>query len=144
MSSKLELVAIFLFTSSVFSVTFPLTAISHYSELAPCAASHLTEELISGYYNGCSSAQLGLSSYGSCICAQRLSSIQMMISIQFAIDTECSSTSVQPFLSAFCDRWGVDIGADGGGASATTTAAGGIPTSAGSLSFLSSVLYGKC
>lgn len=145
MSSKLELVALFLFASGVFSATFPLTAISHYSELAPCAASHLTNELISLNYDGCSAAQLGLSSYGSCICAQRLGSMQRMISIDFEFDPECSSTSVQPFLTAFCNRWGVDIGAVGGGASATTTAAAkGTPTSGGSLTFPSSVLYRKC
>lgn len=116
---------------TVLSASFPLTAISHYSSLAPCAVSHLDQELNNWPYDGCSSAT-PISAYGSCICAQRLHSIQFEISLDFGADTECSTTAVQPFLTAFCDKWGVDIAAaDNIQASTTTTLAGSGPTSGG-------------
>ena len=124
-----ELVALLFFVPNVLSASFPLTAVSYYSSLAPCAQSHLTEELDGWVYDGCSSAT-PISAYGSCICAQRLESIQEEISIDFEFDTECSTTAVQPFLTAFCKRWGVDIGAAGAAASASTTA-GVVPTAGG-------------
>ncbi|KAL8796958.1 MAG: hypothetical protein Q9195_000729 [Heterodermia aff. obscurata] len=141
MVSYKELVVLIFFVPNVLSASFPLTAVSYYSSLAPCAQSHLTEELDSWIYDGCSSAT-PISAYGSCICAQRLGSIQKEISIDFEFDPECSSTSVQPFLTAFCNRWGVDIGADGA-AVTTTTAAGAEPTAGGILFFFSLMMMGK-
>ena len=128
MVSHKELVALLFFVPNVLSASFPLTAISYYSSLAPCAQSHLTQELDSWIYDGCSSAT-PISAYGSCICAQRLGSIQEEISIDFKFDPECSYTSVQPFLTAFCNRWGVNIG--DAGAPATTTA--GVVSTAGGI-----------
>lgn len=85
--------------------SFPLTAISYYSGLAPCAASHVSGILDSTLYNGCSS-NTPISAYGSCICAQRFTSIQGEISIAFKYDAECSTTTVQPYLTAFCGQGG--------------------------------------
>lgn len=114
------------------SASFPLTAISHYTELAPCAVSHLEQDLNTWPYDGCTSANTPISAYGSCICAQRLHSIQAEISLDFGADPECSTTSVQPYLTAFCEKWGVDIGAvDRASASTTTTLAAGGGNGAG-------------
>ena len=132
MSRKELATTLLFFVPNVLSASFPLTAVSHYSSLAPCAQSHLTQELDSYIYNGCSSAT-PISAYGSCICAQRLESIQFEISLDFEYDPECSSTSVQPFLTAFCNRWGVDIAAAG---AAATTTAGVVPTAGGMRSSL--------
>lgn len=113
--------------------SFPLTAIPHYSELSPCAASYMGDVLGSSIYRGCTSAT-PISAYGSCLCAQRLSSINYGISFEFRFDAECSSTSVQSFVTAFCDRWGVDLAAKAGTGpvtdtgTGTTTAVGGNPT----------------
>ncbi|KAL8714639.1 MAG: hypothetical protein Q9220_001588 [cf. Caloplaca sp. 1 TL-2023] len=104
------------------SANFPLTAVTEYTSLAPCAASHLTQELNGWIYEGCSS-NTPISAYGSCICAQRMSSIQREVSIDFEFDPECSTTGVQPYLTAFCNRWGVDLAAAEKGP-ATTTKAG--------------------
>ncbi|KAL8755874.1 MAG: hypothetical protein Q9199_003331 [Rusavskia elegans] len=108
------------------NVSFPITAISHYSELSPCAVSHVSEILDESYYDGCSSAT-PISAYGSCLCAQRLRSVQSAISVAFVIyDDECSSTGIQPYLTAFCGQWGVDIGAaEKSRPSSTTTLLGG-------------------
>ena len=130
--SRKGLATLLFFVPNVLSASFPLTAVSHYSSLAPCAQSHLTQELDSWPYDGCSSAT-PISAYGSCICAQRLESIQFEISLEFEYDPECSSTAVQPFLTAFCNRWGVDIGAAG---AAVTTTAGVVPTAGGIYSSL--------
>ncbi|KAL9046183.1 MAG: hypothetical protein Q9214_000919 [Letrouitia sp. 1 TL-2023] len=121
---QLELFGPILFLPFVFSASFPLTVISHYSELAPCAASHLSVDFNTYFYDGCSSANTPISAYGSCLCAQRLSSIQQSISIDFEFDPECSSTAVQPFVTAFCDKWGVDIGAVERSHPSTTTTLG--------------------
>ena len=121
---------ILLFIPNVLCASFPLTAISYYSALAPCAASHLSEDLDSFAYDGCTSAT-PISAYGSCLCAQRLHSIQAWISRDFGADTECSTTSVQPFLTAFCNKWGVNIGAVDAGGAGITTAAGTAPTAEG-------------
>lgn len=117
------------------NVSFPITAISHYSELSPCAVSHVSEILDESYYDGCSSAT-PISAYGSCLCAQRLRSVQSAISVAFVIyDDECSSTGLQPYLTAFCGQWGVDIGAaEKSRPSSTTTllgAGGGAETGQG-------------
>lgn len=115
-----------LFPSRISSASFPLTNISHYTELAPCAVSHIEKDLNGWPYDGCSSANTPISAYGSCICAQRLHSIQFELSLDFGADAECSTTSVQPYLTAFCDKWGVDIGTvDRASASTTTTLAAG-------------------
>ena len=127
MVTNKEFVALLFFVPKVLSASFPLTAVSYYNALAPCAQSHITQELDSDVYDGCSSAT-PISAYGSCICAQRLESIQFEISLDFEFDPECSSTSVQRFLTAFCNRWGVDIGAAG---AAATTTAGVVPTAGG-------------
>lgn len=124
MMLKTELSCFAVFLPFVFSASFPLTAVSHYSELAPCAISHLSVDLNSYIYDGCSSANTPISAYGSCLCAQRLSTIQRSISIDFEFDPECSSTAVQPFVTAFCDRWGVDIGAAERSRPSTTTTLG--------------------
>ena len=113
------------------TVSFPLTAISHYSELSPCAVSHLSGVLDRSFYGGCTSAT-PISAYGSCMCAQRLRSIQYSISLEFRYDDECSSTAVQPYLTAFCGQWGVDIAAaEKAKPSTTTTLGGGRPTGQG-------------
>lgn len=121
---KINLLCLVLFLPSVFSASFPLTAVSHYSELAPCAASHLSRDFNTYIYDGCSSANTPVSAYGSCLCAQRLSTVQRSISIDFEFDPECSSTAVQPFVTAFCDKWGVDIGAAERSHPSTTTTLG--------------------
>ncbi|KAI4230500.1 MAG: hypothetical protein LQ349_006245 [Xanthoria aureola] len=106
-------------------VSFPLTAISHYSELSPCGVSHVSRVLDETLYQGCTSAT-PISAYGSCLCAQRLRSVQKYISINFRYDDECSSTGVQPYLTAFCAQWGVDIAAaERSKPSSTTTVSGG-------------------
>ncbi|KAI4098040.1 MAG: hypothetical protein LQ339_006608 [Xanthoria mediterranea] len=106
-------------------VSFPLTAISHYSELSPCGVSHVSRVLDETLYQGCTSAT-PISAYGSCLCAQRLRSVQKYISINFEYDYECSSTGVQPYLTAFCAQWGVDIAAaEKSKPSSTTTVSGG-------------------
>ncbi|KAI4219282.1 MAG: hypothetical protein L6R36_008433 [Xanthoria steineri] len=106
-------------------VSFPLTAISHYSELSPCGVSHVSRVLDETLYRGCTSAT-PISAYGSCLCAQRLRSVQSYISIAFQYDDECSSTSVQPYLTAFCAQWGVEIAAaEKSKPSSTTTLSGG-------------------
>lgn len=106
-------------------VSFPLTAISHYSELSPCGVSHVSRVLDETLYRGCTSAT-PISAYGSCLCAQRLRSVQSYISIAFQYDDECSSTGVQPYLTAFCAQWGVDVAAaEKSKPSSTTTVSGG-------------------
>ena len=132
MMLELSLLVLILLAPSVLPASFPLTAISGYTFLAPCAASHLSFGLDTWFYDGCSSAT-PISAYGSCICAQRLSSIQRELSIDFGADTECSTSGVQPFLTAFCDKWGVDIGAvaAGGGGTGTATAANEVATGGG-------------
>ena len=123
-------VTILLSIPNVLCASFPLTAVSYYSALAPCAVTHLSVELDSYAYDGCGSAT-PISAYGSCLCAQRLHSIQFEISLDFGADTECSTTSVQPFLTAFCNKWGVNIGAVDAGGAGITTAAGAAPTAGG-------------
>ncbi len=116
------------------TVSFPLTAISHYSELAPCAVSHLSGILDRSAFIGCSSAT-PIPAYGSCMCAQRLRSIQNSISREFRFDDECSTTAVQPYLTAFCGQWGVDIAAvEKARPSTTTTLGGSRPTGQGTSS----------
>ena len=134
MMSKYEPLLLLFYLPVAFSyASFPLTAIAHYSELSPCAASYMGDVFDSQIYRGCTSAT-PISAYGSCICAQRLSSINWRIDFSFEYDAECSSTSVQSFLTAFCDRWGVDLAAKAGTGpttdtgTGTTTAAGGSPT----------------
>lgn len=125
MANSIASVLLFQLIPFVLAADFPLTAISHYSELSPCAVSHLSVVLDGYAYNGCSSANTPISAYGSCLCAQRLSTVQKSISFDFKIDAECSSTGVQPFLTAFCGQWGVDIGAAEKAHPSTTTAVGG-------------------
>ncbi|KAL8864009.1 MAG: hypothetical protein Q9198_010160, partial [Flavoplaca austrocitrina] len=111
--------------STLSTVSFPLTAIPHYSELSPCAVSHLSQDFNIWWYDGCTSAT-PISAYGSCLCAQRLRTLQNAISRDFEADDECSSTGVQAYLTAFCAQWGVDIGAaEKAKASSTTTVADG-------------------
>ncbi|KAL8951985.1 MAG: hypothetical protein Q9222_002077 [Ikaeria aurantiellina] len=52
----------------------------------------------------------------------RMSSIQFEISLDFEFDPECSTTGVQPYVTAFCNRWGVDLAAAEKGPTATTKA----------------------
>ncbi|KAL8917664.1 MAG: hypothetical protein Q9172_005745 [Xanthocarpia lactea] len=59
------------------------------------------------------------------MCAQRLRSVQYRISNSFEYDDECSSTAVQPYLTAFCGQWGVDIAAAEKAKPSTTTTLGG-------------------
>ena len=73
-------------------------------------------------YDGCSQAPI--SAYGSCICAQRMSSLQRQISIAFEFDLECSTTGVQPFVTAFCDYYGVNLAEKEKGAARTTATTG--------------------
>lgn len=125
MASKIEPLLLLLFLPTIFSASFPLTAISHYSELAPCAASHVSVILDESIFDGCSS-NTPISVYGSCLCAQRLSWVQSDISVDFGVyDPECSLTAVQPYLTAFCGQWGVDIGAAEKAKPSTTTTLGG-------------------
>ena len=126
MASTIELLLLLFSFPTVFSVSFPLTAITEYSSLAQCAQSHVSVELSMWSYAGCSLAPI--SAYGSCICAERLSSLQREISIAFEFDTECSSTSVQPFVTAFCDYYGVDLAEKEKGAAHATATAGGSQT----------------
>lgn len=128
MLSNFDFAALLLFITRVLSADFPLTAIPYYSNLSPCAVSHVDVGLNSQIYGGCSSAT-PVSAYGSCLCAQRISSVNFHISNYFEFDPECSSTSVQSYLTAFCNRWGVDLAA--AGAPASTTAGVGVTTSRG-------------
>lgn len=132
MFSTTELFLLLFSLPTVLSVSFPLTAITKYSSLAQCAQSHVSVQLSMWSYAGCSLAPI--SAYGSCICAERLSSLQREISIAFRFDPECSSTSVQPFVTAFCDYYGVNIAEKEQGAAPTTataTAGGSQPGATG-------------
>ena len=107
------------------TVSFPLTAIPHYSELSPCAVSHLSQNWNDPWYKGCSS-ETPISAYGSCLCVLRLSTLQNQISRDFQNDDDCSSNGVQAYLTAFCGQWGVDIrAAEKVEASRTTTVGNG-------------------
>ncbi|KAL8865821.1 MAG: hypothetical protein Q9174_006673, partial [Haloplaca sp. 1 TL-2023] len=44
--------------------------------------------------------------------------------VGFEYDEECSSTGVQPYLTAFCGQWGVDIGAAERARPSSTTTVG--------------------
>lgn len=106
-------------------VSFPLTAISHYSELSPCAVSHISQNWNDPWYKGCNS-ETPISAYGSCLCVLRLRTLQNQISRDFQNDDECSSNGVQAYLTAFCGHWGVDIrAAEKAEASSTTTVGDG-------------------
>ena len=85
------------------TVSFPLTAIPHYSELSPCAVSHLSQNWNDPWYKGCSS-ETPISAYGSCLCVLRLSTLQNQISRDFQNDDDCSSNGVQAYLTAFCGQ----------------------------------------
>ena len=121
MFSTTDILLLLFSLPTVLSVSFPLTAVTEYSSLAPCAQSHVSVELSMWRYDGCSQAPI--SAYGSCICAQRLSSLQREISIAFEFDTECSTTGVQPFVTAFCTYYGVNLAEKEKGAAPTTATA---------------------
>lgn len=101
---------IFLLPQPAFSASFPLTSFPAFSTVAPCATGYLSTLWDERPWNGCSS-NLPLRSYGSCICAYRMSSVNEAISDQFSIfDDECSTSGVFELVTQLCDWCGVDLG----------------------------------
>jgi len=125
------LVFLFSFPAAVFSdVSFPITAPAAYTDLSPCAATTISEYLNSWPYDGCGSAT-PISAYGSCLCAQRINSVQFEINLDLTADPECSETGVSEFLTQFCSMWHVTLGADIASATAPSAEASTTPAEPG-------------
>jgi len=121
------LLSILIFSRSTASVSFPLTSFPAYSTIAPCATGHLEWMFNTGWWHGCSS-NLPLKSYGSCICAYRLSDVNDDLSVHFSADAECSTSGVYEAVTQLCTWCGVDLAKNGVG---TATATGSGPTGMG-------------
>lgn len=123
----LYLLYILILSHPAASVSFPLTSFPAYSTVAPCATGHLEWIFNTGWWSGCSS-NLPLKSYGSCICAYRLSDVNYDISVHFSADAECSTSGVYEAVTQLCTWCGVDLAKNG---VATATATGSGPTGMG-------------